>query len=89
MKRWKRSPWSCSVLVILSQFPFVYRRYRLGRLSATINQLNLTRVATASPGEFVEYKGVMHVHSFLGATAAAASQKIIAAAAKANQLNFR
>jgi hypothetical protein len=87
MKRWKKIALVLLGLVILSQFPFVYRRYRLGRLSATINQLNLTRVATANPGEFVEYKGVMHVHSFLGGHSSGSFAEIIAAA-KANQLNF-
>jgi hypothetical protein len=75
------------MLVVLSQAPFAYRRYQLGRLNSTIQTLNSHRQPqTMSPG-FVEYKGVVHVHSFLGGHSKGSFDEIIAAAVS-NQLNF-
>ena len=72
------------LLLLLSQTPFAYRRYKLRRLSAAVRQLNLERHATAG---FTEYKGVVHVHSFLGGHSTGTFAEIIAAA-QANQLQF-
>jgi hypothetical protein len=74
------------VLVLLSQVPFAYRRYKLGRLNAAIQQLNSQRVVSNDTG-LVDYKGVMHVHSSLGGHSTGNFKEIIAAA-KSNQLNF-
>ena len=53
-------------LLLASQAPFAYRRYRLGRLGASVDALNAGRVA-APPGDpFDEYAGVFHVHTSLG-----------------------
>lgn len=87
MKRWKKIALLLLSLILLSQIPFVYRRYKLGRLRAAIDQLNLQRVTSSDSGNFVEYKGVMHVHSFLGGHSTGSFADIIAAA-KANHLNF-
>lgn len=87
MKRWKKIALLLLSVILLSQLPFVYRRYQLGRLRAAIDQLNLQRVATSNPGDFVEYKGVMHVHSFLGGHSTGTFADIIAATT-ANRLNF-
>ena len=43
MKRWKKLLLVVLVLILLSQIPFAYRRYRLGRLHAAIQQLNAQR----------------------------------------------
>lgn len=75
------------LLVLLSQVPFAYRRYRLGRLHAAIQQINSQRVVTGDNGNVIEYKGVAHVHSFLGGHSTGTFEDIIAAA-QANQLNF-
>lgn len=72
------------LLLLLSQTPFVYRRYKLRRLSAAVRQLNLQRHTTE---RFTEYKGVVHVHSFLGGHSTGTFAEIIAAA-QANQLQF-
>ncbi|HEU4508832.1 MAG TPA: hypothetical protein VFR78_11375 [Pyrinomonadaceae bacterium] len=72
------------VVVLLSQIPFACRRYKLRRLKAAIGQLNSQR---ANPEGFVDYKGVVHVHSFLGGHSAGTFSEIISAA-QANQLNF-
>ncbi|HYV14153.1 MAG TPA: hypothetical protein VE980_24815, partial [Pyrinomonadaceae bacterium] len=74
------------VLLLLSQTPFAYRRYKLRRLNAAIQQLKLERHEPDRNG-FTEYKGVVHVHSFLGGHSTGTFSDIIAAA-QANQLQF-
>jgi len=74
-------------LIILSQIPFAYRRYRLRRLRNTIQQLAVQRVPPTPENEYVDYKGVIHVHSFLGGHSTGTFAELIAAA-KANQLDF-
>ena len=73
-------------LLLLSQIPFAYRRFKLRRLSSAIQQLNSQR-APAQPNGFNEYKGVVHVHSFLGGHSSGTFGEIISAA-QANQLQF-
>ncbi len=75
------------VLALLSQIPFAWRRYKLGRLNAAIQQLNSQREANEDAAGLVEYKGVMHVHSFLGGHSTGTFEAIIAGA-QANQLDF-
>ena len=86
MKRWQKLLLVLLALLICSQIPFAYRRYRLGRLNDVIQQINSQRQPKPD-GKFVEYKGVLHVHSFLGGHSAGNFEEIIAAA-KTNQLNF-
>jgi hypothetical protein len=74
-------------LIILSQTPFVYRRYRLGRLRTTIQQLATQRVENQNTGDYVDYTGVIHVHTALGGHSTGTFSELIAAA-KANQLDF-
>jgi hypothetical protein len=74
------------IVLLLSQIPFAFRRYKLRRLNATIQQLNSQRTQQQSSG-FTEYKGVVHVHSFLGGHSSGTFAEIISAA-QANQLQF-
>jgi hypothetical protein len=74
-------------IVVVSQLPFAYRRYRLRRLRNTIQQLASQRVPPPGEGEFVDYQGVIHVHSSLGGHSTGNFAELIAAA-KANQLDF-
>lgn len=74
-------------LVILSQLPFAYRRYRLRRLRNTIQQLASQRDTQSSESEYVDYQGVIHVHSSLGGHSTGNFAELITAA-KANQLDF-
>lgn len=74
------------LLLFLSQIPFAYRRYKLRRLSASIQQLNAER-RVPEPNGFTDYKGVIHVHSFLGGHSSGSFSEIIAAA-QTNQLQF-
>jgi hypothetical protein len=87
MKRWKKLFLLLLVLVVLSQIPFAYRRYKLGRLYAAIQQLNSRRVQTANTEGEVELKGVIHVHSSLGGHSTGNFADIISAA-QSNQLDF-
>ena len=73
-------------LVVLSQLPFAYRRYRLSRLQKVIQQLESQRVAPPE-SDFVDYQGVIHVHSSLGGHSTGTFAELIAAA-RANQLDF-
>jgi hypothetical protein len=74
------------LVLLLSQIPFAYRRFRLRRLNAAIQQLNTQRTTGAQSG-FLDYKGVVHVHSFLGGHSAGTFSEIISAA-QANGLQF-
>lgn len=74
------------VVLLLSQTPFAYRRFKLRRLNATIQQLQSQRTQQQTSG-FTEYKGVVHVHSFLGGHSSGTFSEIISAA-QANQLQF-
>lgn len=74
------------VVILLSQVPFAYRRYRLKRLRNTIDQLNSQR-APIKATEYVDYKGVIHVHTSLGGHSTGTFAELIAAA-KANDLDF-
>ena len=74
-------------LIVVSQIPFAYRRYRLGRLRNAIQQLASQRVVTQSSNEYVDYKGVIHVHTFLGGHSTGTFEELILAA-KTNNLDF-
>lgn len=74
-------------LVVLSQLPFAYRRYRLGRLNDAIQQIAATRLAPESESAFIDYQGVIHVHTFLGGHSNGTFTEVIDGA-KANQLDF-
>ena len=74
-------------ILVVSQLPFAYRRYRLSRLRNTIQQLAAERVPPATTGEMVDYQGVIHVHSSLGGHSTGNFAELISAA-KANQLDF-
>lgn len=75
------------LVLLLSQIPFAYRRYKLTRLNSAIQQLNSQRTIPARQNGFVDYKGVVHVHSFLGGHSAGTFSEIISAA-QANELRF-
>ena len=75
------------LLLVISQVPFAYRRYKLRGLSAAIQQLNSQRAGSERHNGFIDYKGVVHVHSFLGGHSSGTFSEIISAA-QANQLQF-
>jgi hypothetical protein len=75
------------VVLVLSQAPFAYRRYRLKRLQNTIQQLGSQRIPNDTATDFVDYKGVIHVHTSLGGHSSGTFTELIAAA-KSNDLDF-
>ena len=87
MKRWKKLLLLLLLLLAISQIPFIYRRYKLGRLQAAIQQLNSESVQAEKLGDPAEFKGVIHVHSFLGGHSTGTFADIISAA-QANELDF-
>ena len=74
-------------LIVLSQLPFAYRRYRLRRLKNTIQQLAAQRLPSSTESDYVDYQGVIHVHTFLGGHSTGNFADLISGA-KANQLDF-
>lgn len=78
---------SLVLLLLLSQVPFACRRYKLRRLDTAIQQLNSQRTADPGNGSWVEYRGVVHVHSFLGGHSEGTFGEIISAA-RHNALHF-
>jgi hypothetical protein len=86
-KRWKR--WTLLLmlgLIVISQSPFVYRRFQLRTLRAKIQELNSSRVVNPSDA-YADYKGVFHVHSLLGGHSTGSFADIIEGA-RQNNLNF-
>ncbi|HKR22763.1 MAG TPA: hypothetical protein VJS17_09220, partial [Pyrinomonadaceae bacterium] len=75
------------VVILFSQAPFAYRRYRLKRLQNAIQQLASQRVPLEASTEYVDYKGVIHVHTALGGHSSGTFTELIAAA-KSNDLDF-
>ncbi len=75
------------VIILLSQAPFAYRRYRLKRLRNTIQQLAAQRITSFDTNDYVDYKGVIHVHTSLGGHSTGTLAELIEAA-KANDLAF-
>jgi hypothetical protein len=87
MKRWKKIALGALGLLLLSQTPFIYRRYRLNRLAAAIAALDSGRVAPSPDERFDDYAGVFHVHSSLGGHSTGTLADIVQAA-KAERLAF-
>ena len=74
------------VVFVLAQIPFACRRYKLRKLVAAVREVNSQHAPTPSQN-YLEYKGVVHVHSFLGGHSSGTFSEIISAA-QANHLNF-
>jgi hypothetical protein len=87
MKRWKKIVLLLLGVIVVSQLPFVYRRYRLGQLDAAIRELNSQRSLPPGESPYADYRGVIHVHSALGGHSIGSFEEIIGAA-ETNGLNF-
>ncbi len=87
MKRLKKVALAALVLLLVAQLPFVYRRYRLGRLADAIAALNAERAAPRPDDSHEDHAGVFHVHSSLGGHSTGTFDEIIRGA-NANRLAF-
>lgn len=87
MTRRKKLLLALLIIILCSQAPFAYRRYRLKRLRTAIQQLAAQRVTNDAASEYVDYTGVIHVHSSLGGHSTGTFSELIAAA-RANNLDF-
>jgi hypothetical protein len=87
MMRRKRILLAGLLLLLVSQVPFAYRRFRLRRLNLGIARLNAHRKVSEVDSRYKEYRGVLHVHSFLGGHSSGSFSGIISAA-QSNQLQF-
>src|SRR4051812_45739722 len=76
MKRWKRILLAVIAVIALSQIPFAYRRFRLGKLSQQIASLDASKTAATPPG-FKDLTGVLHVHTSLGGHTEASFEDLI------------
>ncbi|MGI8670941.1 MAG: hypothetical protein ACR2J3_14005 [Aridibacter sp.] len=86
MKLWKKICLGLLGVVVLLQIPFIYNRWQTGNLAEKISSLKPRKTKTIN-SEYVEYKGVIHVHSFLGGHSSGTFDEILDGAEK-NQLNF-
>lgn len=86
MKLWKKIILILLAALILAQIPFVYRRYEKGKLAEKILQFDAQKKVLANP-KFNDFKGVIHVHTFLGGHSTGTFEELIGAAQK-NNLDF-
>jgi uncharacterized protein YxeA len=74
-------------VLVAVQAPFIYRRYKIGRLAEKVKELNKAEKQPAPDAKFKEYKGIIHAHSNLGGHSTGNFDELIAAA-NANDLDF-
>jgi len=87
MRRRKKIALALLGVLLASQSPFAYRRYRLGRLRAAVAELNARRAPAPADDPFDDRAGVFHVHSALGGHSEGRPEEIVRAAV-ANRLAF-
>lgn len=73
-------------VIVAIQVPFIYRRYQIGNLQERVTAASAEHQPRSTPG-YSEYKGVFHVHTFLGGHSTGTFAELISAA-NANDLDF-
>src|SRR5215204_3815568 len=73
-------------VLIAVQAPFIYRRYKIGKVAEKISEGNLNRTLAGHP-QYKEYKGIIHAHTSLGGHSAGGFDELISAANE-NDLDF-
>ena len=86
MRLWKKILLILVAVILLAQIPFVYNRYRTGKLSARISGLQANRTNLTNP-DYNEYKGIIHAHTSLGGHSTGHFDQLIGGA-NANELDF-
>jgi hypothetical protein len=87
MGRRKKVALALLALLLLSQAPFVYRRWQLGRLSGRVRALEASRLPAPPDDRYDDFPGVFHVHSSLGGHSPGTLAEVVAAA-RDNRLAF-
>lgn len=85
MKRWKKILLSLLSVIFVASIPSVYNRYKLSQTAEKIEEIKSQRVNTLS--NYKDYRGVIHVHSFLGGHSNGTFYELISAA-NSNNLDF-
>lgn len=83
------------VILVVTQAPFAYRRYKFGQLSEKIAEIGRQQALNNANGavqrseepRFKEYKGIIHAHSNLGGHSTGTFEELITAA-NGNDLDF-
>ena len=86
MKLWKKILLVLFFVILLAHIPFIYNRYQFGNLHEKINQLQNQKTSLSNQN-YNDYKGVIHVHTFLGGHSTGTFEELILGA-KANNLDF-
>ena len=81
MKLWKKILIALLCVFLLAQIPFVYNRWKTGNLAEKINQLESQR-SNASNQNYNDFKGVIHVHTFLGGHSTGTFEELVEGAQK-------
>lgn len=74
------------ILLAAAQIPFIYRRYKTGKLAERITRLQSARTGPNNTG-YTDYKGVIHVHTGIGGHSTGRFDELLDGA-KANALDF-
>jgi len=86
MKLWKKILLIVLAVILLAQIPFIYNRYKFGRIHDRINLLQTQRIETDNQN-FNDYKGVIHVHTAIGGHSTSGFDELVDGASK-NNLDF-
>ncbi|QQS40791.1 MAG: hypothetical protein IPM63_15695 [Acidobacteriota bacterium] len=86
MRTFKRILLVAGCLLLVAQIPFAVNLYRTARLASEIEEMNRSRSSVPDLG-FKDYKGVIHVHSFVGGHSTGTFDELIRAANE-NGLDF-
>jgi hypothetical protein len=76
MKRFEKTFLILILVVLLTQVPFAYHRFQIGRLAARISAMNAGARASGD-GRYTDYPGVIHVHTSLGGHSTATMDELI------------
>ena len=76
MKRFEKIVLILVFAGLLSQIPFAYHRFQIGRLATRIEKMKMS-ARTSGDGRYTDYPGVLHVHTFLGGHSTATMDDLI------------
>jgi len=74
-------------VLLVSQLPFAWRRYRLAELKKIVEALRTERVPLPAGDGYRDYRGVLHVHTDLGGHSSGRPRDVVLGAQK-NRLDY-